>query len=324
MESASHHAPEAIKSIFISWSKSRSFRVSLALQVLLRDLFVQSVRVQMSEDVGIGQPVLETLNKMLRDADLVVLCMTSENWLEPWIFYEAGVVFGKADRAIKVCPYIVDLNKKRGELSEPLWQFRAVKASREGTFQLVQMINESLGGLYTEPQLIRVFEPSWPVLEKVIKANQPPPDPPDPSLCVADHSTVKICIEGHRDHLALSLSECVDKALGTVRSGTYDHEQMIDLIWTEIEASKERYRNTNSILVGNVADFFADNYSEEDLRQVVKSMEGELPTSPDGWESHMAKDRLVARARTALREAFKRFHLILSIRLERCLGGEGG
>lgn len=330
MVTASHHAGDTIKSIFISWSKSRSSRVALALQKFLRDLFVQFVDVVMSEDVEIGQSVLETLNKMLREADLVVLCMTSENWNEPWIFYEAGVVFGKADRAIKVCPYVVDLNKKRRKLPGPLWQFKAVKADKDGTLLLVHQINDAIwlrgnpkSGAenrqhpYTTPQLMRVFDVLWPELEKVIKANQP--DPADPHLCVEDDSMVRICIAGHQDRLELRLSECIDRALDAVRSDTYDYEQIIDFTWREIEASKERYRGTNSILVGNVADFFGENYSEDDLRRVVKSMEHELANLSGEWDSHTAKDRLLARVRRALREAFKGFHLILSARLRQCL-----
>jgi hypothetical protein len=341
MVNASHHADYTIKVIFISWSKSRSLRAALALQVLIRHLFGQYLRVFMSTDVAIGKEFLVSLNEMLREADLVVPCMTSENWREPWIFYEAGVVFGKTNRAVGVCPYIVDLYKKRGELPLPLWQFKAVMADRDGTLHLVRFINDHIrsggddggggepnggdgGGQppYTGPQLDRKFNELWPELDEVIKANQPPPDPPDPRSCVEDYSKVKICIDGHQDRLELRLGEWIDRALEAVRSGTYDYEQIIDSTWREIEASKERYRNTNNILVGDVADFFGDNYSEDDLRRVVKSMEPDLRNLSEGRDSHPAKERLVDLMRRALQEAFTRFHLIALARLKECLGEE--
>src|SRR5437879_12959305 len=101
MVTASHRAEDTIELIFISWSKSRSHRVASALKVLICDLFGKYLEIFMSDDVGAGKPVVETINNMLRKADLVVPCMTSQNWDEPSIFYEAGVVFGKEDRAIK-------------------------------------------------------------------------------------------------------------------------------------------------------------------------------------------------------------------------------
>src|SRR2546423_11147491 len=95
--------------VFISWSKFRSFAVATALKVLIADSF-DSAEPLMSEDVEIGGPVLPNLNAMLREADVVVLCLTPEDSEEALIFYEAGVGVGKTDQKRQGRPPLIDLD----------------------------------------------------------------------------------------------------------------------------------------------------------------------------------------------------------------------
>src|SRR2546423_902775 len=196
--------------VFISWSKFRSFAVAAALKVLIADSF-DSAEPLMSEDVEIGGPVLPNLNAMLREADVVVLCLTAENWEEPWIFYEAGVVFGKSDRTVQVCPYIIDLHLKRRNLPEPLKQFKAVMADKDGTFQLMQKINSALDYPLTEAKLKKGFNARWPRLKRVI--NQP-----DPRACVKDFKEVSGYVYSHQDELEPRLLACIDEAISAAQS----------------------------------------------------------------------------------------------------------
>jgi hypothetical protein len=295
--------------VFLSWSKYRSFVIANALKALLADLF-DSAEPLMSEDVEIGGPVLPNLNSMLREADFVVLCLTAENWQEPWLFYEAGVVFGKTDRTGLVCPYIIDLHLKRRNLPEPLKQFRAVMADKDGTFQLIRKINSELEHPLPEAKLKKSFGARWPRLKKII--NQP-----DPRACVKDFKEVSERVYEHQAGLEPRLRACIDVAVAAVQSGTYDHEEIVDFTYREIDANKEKFRNGNSLLVGNVADFFDEHFTKATLREIVKLMESDML---GGGDAATMRDKLVARMRIALDDAFKVYHRILSDRLGVCLG----
>jgi hypothetical protein len=320
--------------VFLSWSRSRSYAVATALKQFLKEIF-QGVAPQMSDDIESGGMILPQLNDLLRKADFVVLCITSDNWKEPWIYYEVGMVFGKSEEKAKVFPYIIDLNMQRRNLPEPLKQFTAVMANEEGTYKLVLAINKALDYPLSDSKLKADFDANWPGLKKVIGDMQPATDQsepspgqpgspskrPNPRLCVEDWGMVSECIGSHQDRLDSRLRDCIDTAIKAAQSGAYDRDRLIDLAWREIEESKERFRDKNSILVGNVADFFGENYSIDKLRGVVDSMEIDLLA---GRDPDIVADRLVARMKRASDDAFRHFHWILSERLKECLGtGEG-
>lgn len=299
--------------IFISWSKSRSYKVAKALHRWLRALF-QEVRPQMSDDVE-GGPMLPKLNDMLRRADILVLCITSDNWKEPWIFYEVGMAFGKSEDKAKVLPYIIDLHGKRRKLPEPLKQFRAYMANEEGTYDLVREINKTLSHPLSELELKMAFDAKWPELKKVIDDTQPT-GRPDPQLCTKDGRMVTKATEDHQRQLKSSLSECIYVAIKDAKAGTYDREKIVEMAWKAIEESKERFRGKKSILVGNVADFFGAGFGKSRLREIIEAMETELSSR----DLDQAARKLAKRLEDELEDAFKSFNSTLTERLKECLG----
>lgn len=307
--------------IFISWSRERSYRVALAWKDLLG--MFQSVELMMSEDVECGGPVLPSLNVMLKKADFAVMCMTEENWEEPWIFYETGVVFGKSEA--HVCPYIIDLHMKRRNLPEPLKQFRAVMATREGTFQLVCKINSLLENPLSDAQLRRSFNARWPRFNKVLKEVQAEAPPRtqkpnsehiDRSVCFNDSDVVRDCIDSHHDYLIPHFRDCIDLAIEAGQSNSYEQEKFVELVHREISISKRRFKDTSSILVGNVSDFFSNHFSTDYLREIIASMEPDLRLSPS---PQVARDRLNARMEIAMRDRFRLFHRVREDKLRECL-----
>jgi hypothetical protein len=62
---------------------------------------------------------------------------------------------------------------KFGDLSDPLKQFQALKADKDGTTRLVGMLNKALGrGGVDEQQLNHAFKALWPELNRRLRKIQ--------------------------------------------------------------------------------------------------------------------------------------------------------
>ena len=152
--------------VFISWSGERSEAVAEALRRFLEDV-IQAVKPFMSAaDIEAGAAWAETLRTKLESTDFGILCLTPENLDSPWILFEAGALSKAVDKA-HVCPYLLELSAT--DLKWPLAQFNANLADRDGTWKIVQAINEAMkkDGL-SEKQLERAFARCCPELSKTL------------------------------------------------------------------------------------------------------------------------------------------------------------
>lgn len=57
--------------------------------------------------------------------------------------FEAGAISKQVDNPTLVCPYLFEL--KPSDIQKPISDFQAVQANRDGTWEIVQTINKSLG-----------------------------------------------------------------------------------------------------------------------------------------------------------------------------------
>ncbi|HKG14447.1 MAG TPA: hypothetical protein VKB12_14055, partial [Pyrinomonadaceae bacterium] len=182
--------------VFIGWS-GRTSLVAKKLTTWLKEI-VPGVEPWMSEEISAGALgwFENELTPSLRRAELAVMCISPENWHNPWFTYEAGVVFGQTRKSRRVCPYITDPSALRRKLPEPLKFFWAEKADHEGagTLKLVRAINKAAGSPLSddgpEDELTRVFRKKWPELLKVLIQATPPPRTPGPSQYIDDFMNV--------------------------------------------------------------------------------------------------------------------------------------
>lgn len=154
--------------VFISWSGQQSKAVAEALEEWLGYVFQGDPQPWMSaHDISAGDRWAGQLSKVLEQSRFGILCLTRENLTAPWIVFEAGSLAKSVDSSF-VVPYCVGLSAQ--DIEYPLRQFQAVEATKDGTFRLVQSINNARGKVLPGEKLKHTFETWWPQLhEKLSK-----------------------------------------------------------------------------------------------------------------------------------------------------------
>lgn len=165
--------------IFISWSGPKSRRVAEELRDWLPSIFANSVKPWIStRDIKPGQRGIQEISEQLKDARFGVVCLTAGNIEAPWIHFEAGAI-SKAVEPAYVCTYLVDLDVSDMGGENPLAQFQAVKADRDGTWRIVESIN-GLVSAHASDKLPRVFDKWWPEFKNAISDLPQEEGAPDP------------------------------------------------------------------------------------------------------------------------------------------------
>jgi hypothetical protein len=148
--------------IFISWSGERSMAVAAALKIWLPYVF-QDVEPWMSDhDINAGSRWANEVNAELESSNFGILCLTPENIQAPWLLFEAGSL-AKTVEVARVVPYRLGLNAT--DVEPPLSQFQGVNANDDGTFRLLQSINDARGAVIPIDRLQLIFERWWPDLK---------------------------------------------------------------------------------------------------------------------------------------------------------------
>jgi hypothetical protein len=156
--------------IFTSWSGERSKTAALGLKSLLQDLFEEAVDVFVSDHISPGEAWAQRLGTELEQSEFGILCLTPENSQAPWLLFEAGAM--KKFGASRVVPYLIDELPAASDRS-PLAQFQHVRADREGTYRLVETINNTIRpSAKPIDRLERSFTKWWPDLEQTLKVLQ--------------------------------------------------------------------------------------------------------------------------------------------------------
>lgn len=149
--------------VFLSWSGKRSKELAHALRDWLPSV-IQAVEPWLSsEDIPMGQRWAAEISERLQETDIGIICLTPENINAEWLNFEAGALSKFASAF--VCPYALNLSPS--DLKGPLSQFQVAIADKEGTFKLVQSLNNAADGpLLNQATLSRTFDVWWPVLEQ--------------------------------------------------------------------------------------------------------------------------------------------------------------
>lgn len=150
--------------VFISWSGERSCELAEALRSWL-PVVLQAVEPWTSStDLKAGANWVKEIEFQLRETRVGVVCLTPENLRAPWVLHETGALWARGSIVI---PYLLGFDPT--ELVGPLAQFQAVRASRDGTWQLLLALNRVLENRTVGETVLReAFNRSWSVLERQI------------------------------------------------------------------------------------------------------------------------------------------------------------
>jgi hypothetical protein len=157
--------------IFISWHGKRSHAAAEALRGWL-PLIVNAFKPWLSSaDIDKGARWGTELSNQLGRATAGIFCLTPSNLTAPWLIFEAGAISRTPEKTY-VCTLLVDLQSS--DVTGPLSQFQATRATKEEIHQLVKNLNKALGEQSMDDAIVgRAFEMWWPELEKALR-NLPP------------------------------------------------------------------------------------------------------------------------------------------------------
>lgn len=80
--------------IFISWSKDKSRLLALETKNFILNTLGDTVKLFFSPDMYKGTCVDHEIHSNLLRSDKCVVCITADNFRNPWLMYEAGIVYG--------------------------------------------------------------------------------------------------------------------------------------------------------------------------------------------------------------------------------------
>jgi hypothetical protein len=154
--------------VFISWSGDLSRKLGEALRDWL-PASLQYVKPYFSpQDTEKGRKWDSEIAKELADSDIGVLCLTRENFLKPWILFEAGALSKSITKA-RVCPLLFNLEPP--DVTGPLTSFQHTSFVKDDFRKLVETINSAAGENSLDVAVLGdVFDMWWPQLESKVTA----------------------------------------------------------------------------------------------------------------------------------------------------------
>lgn len=145
--------------IFISWSGEHSRQVADALRRLLRGVIQSSAPWVSANEIRAGDRWSETIAGELHDANFGIICLTPSNQNSPWINFEAGAISKNIGEG-KVVPYLHGLTLPN-MINGPLKQFQAKESDRQGTTDLIRVINSLTERPLDEDTLQEAIDVYW-------------------------------------------------------------------------------------------------------------------------------------------------------------------
>jgi hypothetical protein len=154
--------------IFISWSGPRSGALAEALKKWLPKIVNEFKPWLSSADIDKGTRWGSEVAGKLATSKAGIICLTPNNLTAPWILFEAGALSKTLENTF-VCPLLVGLEPS--DVTGPLAQFQATKATEDHILPLLKTLNRALGeGAMPDTHIEEVFDVWWPKLAAQVKA----------------------------------------------------------------------------------------------------------------------------------------------------------
>ena len=80
--------------LFLSWSKNKSKCLAEATKRFLEKVLGDSIKIFFSPNMYLGSCVDNEIHRNLLECKKCLVCITADNFKNPWLLYEAGVVYG--------------------------------------------------------------------------------------------------------------------------------------------------------------------------------------------------------------------------------------
>lgn len=157
--------------VFISWSQSDSEKIAKILKEELTALFNEEIEFWVStEDISVGNVGVHSIVQALQSSEIIITCLDSNNYKNPWLYFETGAVFGRKHNSSKekpvVFPIIFDELQIKDFVHTPFESLQLMKFNKNKFKDMVKSINEHYKSLTNEPvlnpkPLDRYFESAW-------------------------------------------------------------------------------------------------------------------------------------------------------------------
>lgn len=148
--------------IFISWSGVRSKKIAERLYDFLKSLLHGAEPFFSGEDIDKGMKWFETISVQLGQANFGIICLTRENWSNPWILFEAGALAKNLETA-NVCPVLFGLDYS--DIEGPLSHFQLTTFNEDEIRRMCRLINSKLGKSLDSKTFDNLFGLLWPKAE---------------------------------------------------------------------------------------------------------------------------------------------------------------
>ena len=148
--------------IFLSWSGQRSGNFAAEFKPWLEQVLPNTEVWLSIDDIEKGDIWFTEIIDGLKNCHCGVVCVTRENYLAPWLHFEAGGMvkgLGKSHVAV------IALDMEFDELKQPLSLFNALHLNRLGAWHLVRSFNKLSDRPIKDRVLERTFEKFWPDLD---------------------------------------------------------------------------------------------------------------------------------------------------------------
>ncbi len=153
---------------FITWSGQLSHGVALELKEFLRLVFPTVDAFVSSEDIRKGEQWRAAVTDALAQSQRGIICLTTENYNQPWVLFEAGVLTKALQRPVVYTVLIDDLEPSTLE-GNPLSQFQHTRMEYTDMRRLLKQINQEIEeGCRTDADLDNLFGKFWPDMEKSV------------------------------------------------------------------------------------------------------------------------------------------------------------
>lgn len=80
--------------VFISWSKNKSKLLALETKKFIHKTLGNEIQLFCSPNMYKGTCVDHEIHKHLLNCDKCIVCITADNFKNPWLMYETGVIYG--------------------------------------------------------------------------------------------------------------------------------------------------------------------------------------------------------------------------------------
>ena len=145
--------------IFVSWSLPASQKTAVKSYEFFRKLFPTFGFFISSENISSGQRWYDVISDKLDSCNVGIVVVTNENYLRPWIHYEAGALAKVVSKA-RVMPLLCGVPTSL-IADTPLSAFQAADLSKSGIRRIADSIRELTEYQQAEPDFDEQFDSLW-------------------------------------------------------------------------------------------------------------------------------------------------------------------